>query len=381
MASFYQDLVVHSQFEKLVDKNAYTPLPDDWCIGLADIVGSTELIQKGAYKVVNTIGAAVISAQINGLSDNEFPFVFGGDGATFAFPGSEIDQARANLAAVSRWAKDEFDIELRAAIVPVNHVRENGFEVTTARFSASTNVDYAMFMGGGVSYADKLMKQGEFNIPIAEPGTIPDLTGLSCRWTPIESSHGKILSLLIMPANSEDDGDYLKVLEEIVATIGNMERNGHPVPPSGPGYVWPPEGLELEAIATHGKSSVKVKKFLLLIETLIAWFFFKFNVTLKGFDANHYVETSGINADFRKFEDGLKMTLDCNPQQESQLIDYLNEKQREGIIRYGVTGQNAALMTCIVPSVMTDDHMHFIDGEKGGYAIAAMQIKQQVNAE
>ena len=32
-------------------------------------------------------------------------------------------------------------------------------------------------------------------------------------------------------------------------------------------------------------------------------------------------------------------------------------------------------MTCIVPSITQDDHIHFIDGAAGGYARAVAQLK------
>jgi hypothetical protein len=32
-------------------------------------------------------------------------------------------------------------------------------------------------------------------------------------------------------------------------------------------------------------------------------------------------------------------------------------------------------MTCIVPSIVRDDHFHFIDGADGGYTRAAEAIK------
>jgi hypothetical protein len=31
-------------------------------------------------------------------------------------------------------------------------------------------------------------------------------------------------------------------------------------------------------------------------------------------------------------------------------------------------------MTCFVPTPLSRDHMHFIDGASGGYAVAASQI-------
>ena len=32
-------------------------------------------------------------------------------------------------------------------------------------------------------------------------------------------------------------------------------------------------------------------------------------------------------------------------------------------------------MTCIVPSIETDDHRYFLDGAGGGYALAAKMMK------
>ena len=32
-------------------------------------------------------------------------------------------------------------------------------------------------------------------------------------------------------------------------------------------------------------------------------------------------------------------------------------------------------MTCIVPSFMRDDHLHFVDGADGGYTRASLAIK------
>jgi hypothetical protein len=33
------------------------------------------------------------------------------------------------------------------------------------------------------------------------------------------------------------------------------------------------------------------------------------------------------------------------------------------------------MMTCFTPSVMRSDHVHFIDGARGGYASAATALK------
>jgi hypothetical protein len=33
------------------------------------------------------------------------------------------------------------------------------------------------------------------------------------------------------------------------------------------------------------------------------------------------------------------------------------------------------MVTCFVPSAMTDDHVHFVDGAAGGYARAAAAMR------
>ena len=58
-----------------------------------------------------------------------------------------------------------------------------------------------------------------------------------------------------------------------------------------------------------------------------------------------------------------------------QIEDLLENASRANICRYGLHRQSSALMTCIVPSPLTRDHMHFIDGGSGGYAMAASQLK------
>src|SRR5665811_128707 len=82
--SFYTALPVLRGFRSLMDPARYAPLPDDWSVGIADVVESTKAIAEKRYKAVNMAGAAVIASITNALEGREFPFVFGGDGASFA---------------------------------------------------------------------------------------------------------------------------------------------------------------------------------------------------------------------------------------------------------------------------------------------------------
>src|SRR5947208_6767396 len=72
---FYGSIPVFRGFGSLMDPAMYSPLPDDWTVGVADIVESTRAIANQRYKAVNMAGAAVIAAVTNALDGREFPFV------------------------------------------------------------------------------------------------------------------------------------------------------------------------------------------------------------------------------------------------------------------------------------------------------------------
>ncbi|WP_189678969.1 DUF3095 domain-containing protein [Seohaeicola zhoushanensis] len=368
-AAFYDSLPRLAAFEALADPASYAALPDDWVVGCADIVGSTREIAAGRYKTVNMIGAAVISAQINAAGGRAFPYVFGGDGAAFATAPGQAGIAAAQLAAVQRWAGEEFGITLRIAQASLVQIRSAGVDVAVARHQASPDVDYAMFAGGGIAWLEARMKAGEFALPPARAGTRPDLTGLSCRWSHIRARNGTILSLVIVPAGGVPGTGFARTAEAVLSIARALDRDGHPIPVQGAPVGWPPSGIALEAQA--GRRN----RLALLAETFFAWAVLRFDLRVGRFDPRAYKQAVGRNADFRKFDDGLKMTLDCDPETVSRLRAVLDAAQAEGSIRYGLYEQEEAMMTCIVPSAMQEDHVHFIDGAAGGYALAAAQIK------
>lgn len=370
---FYQHLTPRPDFAEMTRSARFAPLPDDWLVGATDIVDSTGLIADGRYKLVNTVGACAISALMNALDGRPFPFVFGGDGASFAVPGRDGDTVRRTLAVLRRWVGEEFAIPLRAALVPVADIRAAGHDVRVARFAASAGVDYAMFAGGGMAWVEARMKAGDIGVDPDRGDAVPDLAGLSCRWNNVKARNGMILSLLVLPG-ARPEG-FEEIAAQVVALAEGLDRGGHPVPEEGPSVQYPPPGLTLEAHVSRGRAPLWRRKLGLLWENLIAWGFFRSGLSAGGFDPVHYRATVGRNVDFRKFDDGLKMTLDCDAETGAQLEALLDRAEAQGLVRYGIHRQDEAQVTCIVPSVTQDDHVHFIDGASGGYTAAAARIK------
>jgi hypothetical protein len=371
---FYASIPVFRGFASLMDPALYAPLPDGWSIGVADIVESTRAIAEARYKAVNMAGAAVIAAVTNALAGREFPFVFGGDGASFAISPDDLEAAREALAATATWVKDDLDLVMRVALVPVAAVRAQGLDVRVARFGPSPNLCYAMFSGGGLGWAEAAMKRGEFAVEVAPSGTQPDLTGLSCRFEEIPSARGLILSVLVVPARNADAGAFRKVIEDIIALVERSPDAGRPVPPGGPPLRWPPAGVEFEARAQRGGSLFR-RRAGVLAHTLFAYLIMRYGIKVGGFVPKTYVRQVVENSDFRKYDDGLRMILDCTSELERALTQRLAQAASAGIVRYGLHRQDAAMMTCFTPSALRSDHVHFIDGARGGYASAATALK------
>jgi hypothetical protein len=88
------------------------------------------------------------------------------------------------------------------------------------------------------------------------------------------------------------------------------------------------------------------------------------------FDGSTYKRELCANSDFRKFDETLRMVVDLNRAELYRFESRLAAEHRAGRLAYGLHRSPAALVTCLVRS-NRDDHVHFIDGSDGGYALAA----------
>lgn len=372
--SWHEKLPVLDDFSQVTDPTRFVPIPDDWWIGISDVVDSTAAIQAGRYKAVNLAGAATISAVANELDGDLRLFIFGGDGARFAVPSEYIERAANALSRVAMWAERDLDLELRVATVSVAEVRRAGFDVRAAFWRASDDVRYAMFIGGGLDWADAELKSGSIRLKPANIDEEPDLTGLSCQWGPVHAQEGKILSLIVRPADGASRERFSKVVSSVIALLEESSRL-NPLPSVGPDVRWPTAAIGLQARIARLGSPIWVRWLQVIARAALVWLIFKTGLRVFGFDPSRYRREMVENTDFRKFDDALMITVDCAPDVAEKLRALLDKAVAEGAARYGLHMQDEALITCIAPSVRTSDHMHFVDGGDGGYAAAAAQLR------
>lgn len=373
--SFFQSLPVFTDFDGVTRDGNYTPLPADWWLAVADIVDSTHAIEAGRYKAVNMAGASVISAVMNAAGEHDLPFVFGGDGAAVAVPPAASEAARAALAATRDWVRANMDLEMRVAMVPVSEIRAAGQDVKVGRFRASEQVTYAMFSGGGVHWAEQQMKGGRFAVDPALSGGQPDLTGLSCRWNPVRSRNGLIVSIIALPADGADPDQFSQLVRDVVSLAGTGERGGHPLPAEGPPVNLSPGACRVEVRAAPPGLPRLKKAMRVAFEVITIALLSALDRKAGSFDPRLYRADVSANSDFRKYDDGLKMTVDVDRQRLETIRARLEAGERTGICRFGIHEQETALVTCLVPTPLSRDHMHFVDGGSGGYAMAAARLK------
>jgi hypothetical protein len=373
---FYANLPVFADFTLVTDETCFRPLPDGWMVGVADVVQSTKAIAENRYKAVNMAGAAVIVAITNALVGRDFPFVFGGDGASFAVAGADAEAARQALAETATWVNEDLDLTLRIGMVPVADIRAQGHGVRVARYALSPNIAIAMFSGGGLAFADAAMKRGEIALSPAPPGAHPDLSGLSCRYELIPSQRGQVLSLVVAPGPKATPASFRAAVEAITRIVEQTPDASRPLPGQGMKMKWPPAGYDLEARASRkAGESVGARKVKVLALTLMVFLIMHFKLRVGRFIPEKYENELIENSDFRKFDDSLRMVLDCTPELAAEIEDYLKAAAADGVVRYGTHRQEAAMMTCFAPNPANPNHVHFIDGADGGYATAAGVMK------
>jgi hypothetical protein len=378
--TFFKDLDVFDDPSTITESHHFRHAPKDWVVFVTDIVDSTRAIKEGRYKDVNTVGASCIIAVLNALGDVEIPYAFGGDGANLLVPLSLAELTKKTLIAVKAMALEQFGLVLRVGAIPLSEIVSLGSDIQVAKYAMSKNFNLAMFRGGGLALAEKLIKHPHSKfICNEELSGKADFTGLECRWEPVKAERGVIVTAIVeaQGKTQEELGPiYLEVIQKINAATDNslnlflsggknLKLNVKPIT----------ENVEYRARTFQKNVTKKLFYFLkILIETFAGKILIGNGSKFLGVDWEQYKKDVITHSDFWKYSDTLRFVADISKNNLIKLTAILDEFKAAGRINYGLHIADSALMTCLVFN-RKGNHVHFIDGNNGGYALAAQELK------
>jgi DUF3095 family protein len=386
--NFYRDLPVLESFAEAIETARHTEVPGDWWIVIADVIGSTKAIEAGGYKKVNTVGVACIAAVVNVDRSIEMPFVFGGDGATFAVPDSLLERVIPALREAQRLSRESFDLSLRVGLVRASKLREEGLQVRLAKIRLSANVAQPTFSGRGWGEAERMVKDpqadGVLRVQEDEGPCEGSFEGFECRWQGVPSFHDHKLALLVAAVSDDAEVNLAcyRQLSDAIARIYGDISSYHPLRAERMSLSFDPRQLSHEWRVRSSRLGhwARVKYFarMVLLNAAGAYLFAR-KMDTKAVRWSRYIDEMVENSDFRKFDGMLRMVIDGTEAQCRGLREYLDRQHREGRLVYGMHKSREALLTCIVFSY-NGNHVHFVDGSDGGYAMAARELKAQLKS-
>jgi hypothetical protein len=208
--------------------------------------------------------------------------------------------------------------------------------------------------------------------------------GFECRWQQVPSFHDHKLALLIAAVSPDAPTNlatYRDVSEKIHDIYGEV-ANYHPLRADrmrlsfNPGQLSHEWRVRSDRLGAWGRTRYFAR---MLFLNLAGVYLFARKLDTRAVRWSRYVGDLVENSDFRKFDGMLRMVMDGSETQYQELQEYLESRHRQRLLVYGMHKSREALLTCIVFSY-NGNHMHFVDGSDGGYALAARGLKQQLKS-
>ena len=376
---FYRELGCFETFNAFPNGRHFQPVPESWHVIVTDIAGSTDAIEQGHYKFVNLVGAASVSVSHKAIQE-DFPYIFGGDGATLLIPDAHTPAVIEALCGLRNLARDQFKMELRVGCIPVKDILSWGATLEVAKYALGKSKSLAIFRGDGLTVAENRIKSEPeiYGLDRSDaPYTLLD--GLSCNWQLIRNTRGCTLAMIVR-ARHDDPATYHAIFGALDKIFHGTPERANPVTL---------ERLQLKSFGAIASQSLRTSPrwfsadFWQRIVEAFSMTITKY-IPLKGLGTHRrgrlagYIASMRTHTDYQKFDGTLRMLLDCSTDQSNAIQEYLESLYQSGSIFYGTHESENTLMTCYVTRLDPGEHVHFVDGDKGGYALAAKRLKQQI---
>jgi PAS domain S-box-containing protein len=274
---------------------------------------------------------------------------------------------------IKNKAKENYQLDLRISAIPVQDIHKANQKILITKIQISNDYAQATIKGGGLEYADKVLKVNDEKYSIKEKideNFSADFDGLECRWEAIPSPKDETLSILI---KCIDENYYEDVLNHLDTILGK-NNSRHPIVKESLNLSQNSSDLSSEASAYTNNTILK-NLYILKYKSIniLGKILMQLNISGWGKYKNNLI----ASCDTEKFDDMIKMVVSSNYKQTKQLENYLYNEFSNNNLYYGIHKADAALMTCLVFQ-RDGKHIHFVDSANGGYAMAAKQMKKQI---
>jgi hypothetical protein len=378
-SSFYAQLHVHHGVlhELVSDQETFTKVPESWNIIVTDVKNSTQAIKEGKQQVVNLAATASIVACLNisRAKGIEIPFFFGGDGATLIVPDDILKECLFALQLHQERCSISFDFFLRVGHRKVIDMIRKGASLRILKYKSNELHTMPIILGDALQMAEGFIKSSNNEKVIADLKYNLDLNGMECKWDKIKppEDENEILTLIVSAKKVTDQSKvYSQVLEKIEQVYGN-DLIRHPV-----------TAKRLKMV--HNLSSIKAEvkmKFKNITNGKIATSWWRSFIgswftknTSKG---RNYLNDMIQLTETLLLDGAINTVITGKINQRKELLAYLNTLEKQDSISYGYYSSSSSVLSCFV-TAMDNYHIHFLDGENGGYTNASKMLKAKRNA-
>lgn len=374
---FYSNLPIHKMplHQLLIKNQLFEKVVASWCVIITDIKHSTVAVNSGQHENVNLIATGSIVAVLNIAfkANISVPFFFGGDGATFIVPPSIVDDVMKSLLKYRDNTLQNFNLDLRTGIMPVEEIYKQGYRLNICRFSSAETFSIPIVLGDGLAYAEQIIKGENYLLDRHDTASDEiDLSGMQCRWDKIEppENSDEVVTLIVIASEIEQQAiAFSKVIHHLDKIYGTPEKR-QPISVSKLIFKTSFNSLGKEMKHRIGK----IKLFELIKSWLINIYGYIYFRTERG---KKYLKQLVEMSDTLVIDGRINTVITGTAQQRLILQKELNQLEKNNEILYALYVSGESIMSCYVRD-LEDDHIHFVDGADGGYTQAAGILKQKM---
>jgi hypothetical protein len=374
---FYTELPrLKGDIERVVENNSlYKPVPGDWTIIVTDVENSTQAVDNGKQQEVNLAATGSIVACLNIARPRgiDIPFFFGGDGATLVLPEEIKDECLDVLRQHSKRCKRNFGFKLRVGSRELSELYRDGSSLSILRFQRNKLHTMPIVTGDALKKAEKSIKQKNSLVKEAKKKQMLNLQGMECKWDKIQPPE-KSFEVVSYIINATDVSEQSKVYASILRDFRNIygtDDERSPLIPKHLNMVHKIDQIKNEVKMKYNRVTGK-RLATSYGRNLVGRFYLKY---MKG--GKQYVNDLIQLTETLLLDGAINTVVSGNEKQRELMINSLNQLEGDGKINYGYHISQRSVISCYVIG-LDDYHIHFLDGEDGGYTRAAKVLKRKL---